>query len=513
MKKLSLLQLYRGLNSTLIFITLLGLPLTSFPFIIKYTGSEVAPFSAIPIAMLLIVWFIPFIVRRGKLPVESVPLIYFVLICVAVTGLGLFMDGFYSKDKNFLYQSTRAFVTLGVGLSFYLIFATWEQDLKTYKQTLQILYLTGGVLILWSLVEGFLLAGSRAINLPKWMLDIKNLLVVQSPNVLYSNRISGLAFEPSWFVRLFNLIFFPIWLSSVYQRRSIFKFRLWKFIVEDGLLVFAFVVFVLAAPRIGMLALVLMLTYLSFLFLQRVHKNICLKLIRRFKSSEGQQRLIKSLVALAVLLTFLILMVAFIFGFMTFAAQWDWRYALFFDGSFLSEELQLLFPLTEDSILTIGHKLAFQERLIYWITGWEIFNDYPMGVGLGNAGFYFWDRAPGIAHNSLEMRNLVYRAGFMTNTKNIWVRLLAESGIFGFALFTTWLYIVWRSAHLIQKGKDSIYRIMGLAGKLFIFAYLVEGFSMDSFAMPYLWVMTGLIASGSKIYRQGVIQKETIRTS
>lgn len=153
MKKLSLLQLYRGLNSTLIFITLLGLPLTSFPFIIKYTGSEVAPFSAIPIAMLLIVWFIPFIVRRGKLPVESVPLIYFVLICVAVTGLGLFMDGFYSKDKNFLYQSTRAFVTLGVGLSFYLIFATWEQDLKTYKQTLQILYLTGGVLILWSLVE------------------------------------------------------------------------------------------------------------------------------------------------------------------------------------------------------------------------------------------------------------------------------------------------------------------------------------------------------------------------
>jgi len=54
---------------------------------------------------------------------------------------------------------------------------------------------------------------------------------------------------------------------------------------------------------------------------------------------------------------------------------------------------------------------------------------------------------------------------------------------------------------------------MGLAGKLFIFAYLVEGFSMDSFAMPYLWVMTGLIASGSKIYRQGVIQKETVRTS
>jgi hypothetical protein len=38
-------------------------------------------------------------------------------------------------------------------------------------------------------------------------------------------------------------------------------------------------------------------------------------------------------------------------------------------------------------------------------------------------------------------------------------------------------------------------------------ALLGEGFSVDSFAMPYLWAMAGLIAATGYLYRQGVYER------
>ena len=46
-------------------------------------------------------------------------------------------------------------------------------------------------------------------------------------------------------------------------------------------------------------------------------------------------------------------------------------------------------------------------------------------------------------------------------------------------------------------------RIVGLAGKFFILAYLVEGFSVDSFALPYQWIIAALI-TGSRL----IVHKE-----
>jgi hypothetical protein len=47
-------------------------------------------------------------------------------------------------------------------------------------------------------------------------------------------------------------------------------------------------------------------------------------------------------------------------------------------------------------------------------------------------------------------------------------------------------------------------QIVGLAGKFFILAYLVEGFSVDSFALPYQWIIAGLItASRLIVQREG----------
>jgi hypothetical protein len=86
--------------------------------------------------------------------------------------------------------------------------------------------------------------------------------------------------------------------------------------------------------------------------------------------------------------------------------------------------------------------------------------------------------------------------------------LLSETGFIGFAVFLIWLYMLWRSAGLAWQSESDPLKIVGLGGRLFLLAYLVEGFSMDSFAMPYQWLMAGLISAGGLIVRKRLAIKD-----
>jgi O-antigen ligase len=210
-----------------------------------------------------------------------------------------------------------------------------------------------------------------------------------------------------------------------------------------------------------------------------------------------------------------ILMVAIIVGFAygalsgyaQVASNWDYRYALLVQNTFSGLDI---FSMTTTELIYRARDLAFLERVIYWLGGWEVYNDYPFGVGLGNSGFYFYDRMHGAGLESYEIRDVVYRANYLPNTKNMWVRLLAETGFIGLAVFLVWLYVLWRSAGLTRRSYSKELRIVGLAGQFFLLAYLVEGFSMDSFAMPYEWIMVGLISAAGALYRKELAAKEEL---
>jgi O-antigen ligase len=211
---------------------------------------------------------------------------------------------------------------------------------------------------------------------------------------------------------------------------------------------------------------------------------------------------------LAVLLVVILLVIAgaAVSGYVVIASRWDDRYQLLLSEANLA--LDSLFPLTEDSIIAFSDRLAFSERVVYWYGGWHVFSDYPFGVGLGNAGFYMVDRMNGQGLESQEIRNLVYRANYLPNSKNLWTRLLSETGFLGFAVFLVWLIVLWRSAARTRKSESQLLRTVGLAGQLFLMAYLVEGLSMDSFAMPYQWLMAGLISAAGLLARREAAVKE-----
>ena len=501
LSSLSKNAIYKGVVSVLWFLVIVGLPITSLPFLSRLTGAIVAPFSAIPLAMLILVWLIPYLINRGKFPVEVLPYLYFVVFALIISALAFFMNGAFARERNFFGQSLRAFITVGIGLSFYLIFSAFPHNEKRIHQTLLFITIMGAILIPWTLFEVSLLRKYSLVQgFPDWVIKLRSLLAVQSPNTIYTNRVMGFAYEPSWFVRIFNLVLFPIWMAAVYQRESLFKVRLWIFQLEDILMVLGLIVFGYSSPRIGLVAFLASVAFLGLSILSRIIQRITEWYLKRRKKPPKNLVLVKIILVFVIMTILLGLAAGALSAYINAASSWDNRFQLILDNENI--EATDFFPLTEMKLILFSRFLAFFERMIYWFGGWHIFNDYPFGVGLGNAGFYFYDRMRSSGLDSYELRNLVYRANYLANTKNLWIRLLAETGFIGLALFLVWLYFLWRSTVLIRKSSSKYLRIVGLAGQLFLLAYIFESFSMDSFAMPYQWVMTGLISAAGLLVRR-----------
>jgi hypothetical protein len=499
LSRISKHRIYQILCTILFGLVLIGLPLTSFPVLTRLTDSQVAPFSALPLLGLILIWFVPYLIRQGTFPKEVVPIFYFVIIAVTCSAGAYFLDGFYLRGTTFFDQSLRALVTLAIGLGFYLTITTYLQDRFVIHQALKFIYISGIWLILWSLIEIVLL--QTYINphyFPEWFSSIKSALVFQQPGMLLSNRLTGFAYEPSWYVLIFTLVLFPLWFSAVYQRKSIFKFRLWRFQVEDGLLLAGLIVFMFSFPRIGLLALIVMLTFLSMLLARRLFYKIHTWLINHKKFKINDSALFRAVLALILLTSALAIIVGTSGIIIHLASQRDSRYQLIIDQVLFASLSDL--PTSETEIILLARELAFMERTVYWFGGWNIFADYPFGVGLGNAGFYIVDRLHSLGYESIEVRNLLYQSNSLINTKSLWFRLLAETGFIGLSVYLTWLYLLWRNSTFIHNSSHQpVMQIVGLAGKFFILAHLVEGFSVDTFALPYFWVIAGLISAGGLI--------------
>jgi O-antigen ligase len=160
----------------------------------------------------------------------------------------------------------------------------------------------------------------------------------------------------------------------------------------------------------------------------------------------------------------------------------------------------------EYSFLYYANQLVFAERIVFWLAGWEVFNDFPiLGVGLGNAGFFFPQKLSAFSWGLTEVRMLVYQWTAPPNIKSLWVRLLAETGILGFAFFVSWWYVLWKSGRFLLSQKDRLLRTIGMAGLFVLIGFIIEGFSVDTFALPYFWVSFGLLTAACDLARHSIL--------
>jgi len=65
----------------------------------------------------------------------------------------------------------------------------------------------------------------------------------------------------------------------------------------------------------------------------------------------------------------------------------------------------------------------------------------------------------------------------------------------GFGLFLGWFYLLWQSTRLGRSSTDPLLRTLAWAGTFAWIAFLIEGFSVDSLALPYFWFAMALVSA------------------
>ena len=490
-------------------IGLICLPITSFPLLSDISSGIVAPLSILPFVILLILWALPLIFRKGELPKETIPLLAFTLAAIisCAAAFFIFIPGF--KGKSVPGQEVRSLLTMAVGIIFYLVTTTWIKNPDKLKNTWKYITIGGIISLAWTGVQAFYIL--RQVNeYPLWLDRVQSLLVVHS--VAFSSkygRVNGLTYEASWFAHQMVIIYLPIWIAASYYRTSAFSFRIFRISIENILLIFGLIAFFLSSPRIGLVSLLLMTVYVFMRLNLVIHHRIVdrishSKQFLKRDTPKYHKTLIQFLTSASIILAYVLILAGVVF----FAIQRDWRLTTLMNNPPTVSEIVGLLTLDQNTLLEVSHRFIFLERMVYWLNGWNVFNHYPwFGVGLGNAGFFFPQYAPSMGWATFEIRNVLYYLTQLPNVKSLWFRLLAETGLVGFSLFITWLYILFQSSRFSQHNQDAAIKTFGFAGQLALLAFIGEGLSIDSFAMPYIWVMAGIIAAIAMIYRRELLNQ------
>ncbi len=449
------------------------LPFTSLPLASKFLRSEMVAAPSILILFVLLIFSLVFL-KKNRLNFEKLlhPLLLFGLFAIFSSLLTFWIPIPIQKDFSILKNIFEGIGTLFIGISFYFVTINIIQSQEVLNKTLRIVLYSFIPLLIWCLFQFFF--GQIIQDYPAWMGTIQNFITTSG--TLYKNRLTGFAFEPSWLAHQLNMFYIPIWFSATIFRRSVFKKVFNKIIIEDFFLLASIFILIFTKSRVGWITFFVVVTYLIIIINRRI-----IKIIKNKFQPEKDRFLIKFLPIILVFF-YILLLIAGLFFFSKFDSR--------------MESLFKIETYKNQNIFSIANEFVFAERILYWQTGWQVFNDYPIfGVGLGNVGFFFEDYIPSFAWALDEPRHLIFQASYQGNVKNLWFRLLSETGIVGFICFGTWLFLIFLKANRYQKHSSNVYNYWGLVGKIALITLVIEGFSIDSFALPYYWIILGMVSS------------------
>jgi O-antigen ligase len=468
------------------------LPISSFPLVAAVAhSSSVAGLSLPFVAFLALFFFLPYVYRGGILPAASKPLLLFTAWAVMVTAVSWLAWVPAFKGIPPLNGNIQAIGTLVVGLCVYLVTGAWVDDKRKMRITYAILNASGLVMMLWCAVQAAAWFYMRQPDYPLWMHNVQDIF---SLGKLYWQRVTAFALEPSWLAHMLNMVFIPYWLAATTRRFSAFSWRLWKISAENILLLGGIVTLTLTFSRVGLISFFLMLAYLFIRLNVRLVSWIEAR-VKRIASGKDFSRAGRAGVWAGLMLVYVGLVAGGVFVLVRFDAR-------------MADVFNFNIP-NDNVVLRYADRLHFGERVAYWQAGWGIFNDHPfIGVGLGNAGYYLPQKLPGYGQFMVEVRDLLYRGNGLLNIKSMWVRLLAETGWVGFVLFAVWLWLTWKLSSVNQDDPDPLLGTAALAGCFAVLAFLWEGFSIDSFALPYLWFSTGMAAAAYLVFRNTRLNAE-----
>jgi len=479
-------------------ILLVSVPVTSAPVVVAMLGpNPVSPLALIPAAGLLIVWLIPYLLRGGRLPALALPLLAFAGIAVLSSLIAFGLPILPYKGQEVFDREIRALGTLGLGISIYLFASCIPNTEDRLRRSLLAVYIGGIFVLTWSTVQAtFVLTEGRRI--PLTLTNLHHLLSIRD---LIFNRVTGFSFEPSWLGNLLLLLYLPLWLGGLLTRSSIISRPSKWPVMELVLTLWGLAILYLTRARISWLSIVVIIGAVFLSWSWRTSGRVATSLVdqsdHRSRTRGGALRTLwMAITVLAI--------VGLVAGTAWFLTKTDRRMGRLFSTAEQLDEFRFYFP--GEVGYQVADRLAFGERVSYWAAGYGTFEAYPvLGVGLGNSGFFFEQMLPSYAYRLAEFQRLLDGdSPNFPNPKNLWIRLLAETGLIGFCTFIVWLGLLAVTALKLRRIGTRLQRMVAVAALLALLAQILEGFSLDTFALPQLWIILGLLTAAAQQSRMTV---------
>ncbi len=461
---------------------LMALPVTSFPFFPPAFGGEalVRPLSLYPLSILVFFVVLPRLFRRS-LPGALLALSPFILLAFASSLLSLLRGIEPALGISVTARVMRGLTTLLIGCAIYLAIALLPENKDDLRFSLRWLYTGCAVALFWgSLQAVYVLHYS-----PGWFTWMSKMQAMVSYRRLLPERISGLTYEPHWFAEQIIVLLLPGLLASVLNGVTAFK-RRWRWLTIEWLLfVWAVILLPFTFSRSGVLNLVLLIGASLLLFYRPGNKSGAQ--INASRQLPTASRL-PLRISLAVCL---VLAPVYLVGTRNpfFSRLWDyWR--------------------QENASLT-GYLsyLGFDARLAFGEAAYNAYLAYPaFGIGLGNYAFYFEEMLPyrPVAALPEILRLITPEKGRdrLVTSKNFYLRLLSETGIVGTIAFFGFVISLCGSALYLWLAPEKEWRFWGAYSLIGLTAFALSAMTFDSFVIPNMWVVFGLITAGTRIYRQ-----------
>ncbi len=455
-----------------------------------------APPSNLIFLVLAVLWLAPYLLMKNRIPAEIRIFLIFIAVVILTWLAAFFLPLPPFKGQSMLSKGSDAFITLAMAGTTYILTASWlSRSRSNLKLAFLMINISGFLVIGWSFLQAYYIFFNNNLY-PVYLYDLQSLFSSRIDG-LFPDRVTGMAYEPSWLAHQLNLVYLPVWLSATVMGYSSIRFRVWRFTMENLLLGAGIITLFITFSRVGWLSFFGVLAYLALVLNFRIAHKVQAWVVSRAQVKSSLHRMLKNSLIIALSLVFVAVYAAALLGFLKFGSRFEPRLQRFFND-----------PFSAGGIYEVANQLAFAERLVFWSTGWEIFNNHPfLGVGLGNAGFYFPEKMPAFGWALWEVSQVFYYHGYLPNIKSLWVRVLAETGILGFSVFLVWNYILWLSGRLARSMKDPVIKMAGLMGHFLLVAFIIEGFSVDSFALPYYWFSAGILSAGAYLARKEIGSK------